>query len=712
MDNNRPLPPGWSRHFSQATQMWYYYRGCDGTRTYEFPTSDSSFNINNNTNIIPNIISPQSQIHSGNNLNMNNNNSNNNNNSSNNSSNNNNINIATVKVLCNGSNTYNFLNCFHIPIDIHKRFCIDKKTMVKPPQPSEVSRVIYSGWAESMKKLMELNGNQKKDLYCLGQGYEATSFNDWKPDHQFFITGKCKIDEDWSSAIKRELEEETGLVLADNNPPAFILLKSTRYKLQLTVIDPTTAFELVEYPPSQEDFDNVGYDNGIPYFKVNPGDQNVVIGGSFKITVKLKDIFPDQRYTKEVIIKSCGCSSKEDPKKLARLYIWQNSQFYHEGKMVYLKLKDLNSLKFSKKDNNKKKAKYCDELDVSLISYDYLETANCLIDINRCTKPSFFAIESLTNINNDNKERKIQILLYGTLEDMQNKLLHSGGMKSNNDNAVFFTLTKVSDIVPHVDCINDRIFLNYPIKPVDWDAATKYAANRYDPICNPNGGNNNNNVSRNKQQNQDNDYDALLQDMEKFDLYDDKNDPIQALGISRKKICKFWQKRGICTKGDTCEFVHVSISGQISMTVGLNSEDATDGKVVSSTIPIKNDKGDKKVTDKKAFAVEQAGKKANKEDKNLQPEYQRLLSFGKWFIDRMKDNGWFSKELHEASARELRLYDSVDLQRRLCEQFDSESRGVNEMSVKPSPTHKGGKVNKKDGEQKFFKSDKNSDKYN
>ena len=95
MDNNRPLPPGWSRHFSQATQMWYYYRGCDGTRTYEFPTSDSSFNINNNTNIIPNIISPQSQIHSGNNLNMNNNNNSNNNNyynnnSFNNSNNNNN----------------------------------------------------------------------------------------------------------------------------------------------------------------------------------------------------------------------------------------------------------------------------------------------------------------------------------------------------------------------------------------------------------------------------------------------------------------------------------------------------------------------------------------------------------------------------------------------------------------------------------------------
>jgi len=268
---------------------------------------------------------------------------------------------------------------------------------------------------------------------------------------------------------------------------------------------------------------------------------------------------------------------------------------------------------------------------------------------------------------------------------MQSKLLHSGSLKSNNDNAVFFTLTRVSDIVPHIDYINERIFLNYPIKPVDWDAATKYAANRYDPICNPNGGTNNNS-SRSKNQNLDNDYDSLVQDMEKFGLYDDKSDPIQALGISRKKICKFWQKRGICTKGDTCEFVHVSVSGQISMTVGLTSEDATDGKLVNS-IPIKSDKNDKKVIDKKVLATEQLGKKVSKEDKILQPEHQRLLRFGSWFIDRMKDNGWFSKELHEASARELRLYDSVDVQRRLCEQFDSESR-FNDLNLKANSKSK------------------------
>ena len=189
--------------------------------------------------------------------------------------------------------------------------------------------------------------------------------------------------------------------------------------------------------------------------------------------------------------------------------------------------------------------------------------------------------------------------------------------------------------------------------------------------------------------------------MEKFGLYEDKSDPVQALGISRKKICKFWQKRGICTKGDTCEFVHVSISGQISMTVGLSSDDATDGKL-SSPLPIKNDKSDKKVTDKKLLQVEQAGRKASKEDKTLQPEYQRLLSFGKWYIDRMKDNGWFSKELHEASARELRLYDTVDVQRRLCEQFESESR-VNDL--KANPTQKGHKKKEND----FFKG---PDKYN
>ena len=656
-DDQRPLPPGWSRHFSQATQMYYYYRG-DGTRTYDFPSADSYIN---NTNIIPNnIISPtnsNSNKSNSSNINASSNNSNSNTNS--------NINIATVKVLCNGSNTYNFLNCLHVHIDKHKsnKYSIDNSTIIKPPSLSEVSRVIYSGWAESMKRLMDITVRENKDMYCLGQGYEATSFNDWKADHQFFITGKCKIDEDWGSAIKRELEEETGLILADNSPPSFILLKSTRYKLQLAIVNPSTAFELVDHPPTQDDFNNVHYDNGIPYFTVNEGHENVVIGGSFKITVKLKDVFPDQRYTKEIIIKSCGCSSKEDPRKLARLYVWQNSQFFHEGKMTYLKLKYLNSIKFCKKDNNKKKMKYYDELDVSLISYDHLETANCLIDINRCTKPSFFAIESLTNINNDNKERKIQILLYGTLEEMQNKLLNAGSLTTNNDNAIKFSLTRVSDIIPYIDYINERIFLNYPIKPVDWDAATKYAANRYDPICNPTGGANNA-ISRQKLNSSDNEYDSLIQDMEKFSLFDDKKDPLAAMGISRKKICKFWQKRGICTKGDTCEFVHISTSGQISMTVGLGGDDKHEKTGAPS-------KTERKLTGK--TVLEQPLKRVGKDDSILQPEYQRLLNFGHWFSDRLRDNGWFSKELHEVALRELRLYDSVEVQRRLCEQFESES---------------------------------------
>jgi len=661
-EDQRPLPPGWSKHFSQATQMYYYYRG-DGTRTYDFPTTD---NYINNTNIIPNNNTTTNTKSNNNNTNNNNNNSNNNNSSNTNNNTNTNINIATVKVLCNGSNTYNFLNCLHVHIDrLKNKYSIDTKLIVKPPELSEVSRVIYSGWAESMKRLMEINVVENKDVYCLGQGYEATSFNDWKADHQFFITGKCKIDEDWGSAIKRELEEETGLILADNNPPAFILLKSTRYKLQLTVANPSTAFELVDHPPSQEDFKNVHYDDGKPYFTVNEGHENVVIGGSFKITLKLKDVFPDHRYTKEVIIKSCGCSSREDPKKLARLYLWQNSQFYHEGKMVYLKLKDLNSIKFCKKDNSKKKVKYYDELDVSLISYDHLETANCLIDINRCTKPSFFAIESLTNINNDNKERKIQILLYGTLEDMQNKLLQAGSLKTNNDNAIKFSLTRVSDIIPHIDYINERIFLNYPIKPVDWEAATKYAANRYDPICNPSGGSNSSSNKQKQNSNQDNEYDSLIQDMQ-FNWLDDKRDPLATMGISRKKICKFWQKRGICTKGDTCEFVHVSTSGQISVTTGLSTDEKVEKVVV---VPAKTDKSDKKVAGKAADP-----KKATKDDNTLPPEYQKLLKFGNWFSDRMHDSGRISKELHEVMLRELRLYDSVDAKRRLCEQFESETK--------------------------------------